>query len=127
MEPFHAVFYCLQRIFQGIAYFRIKLGWFLLLPSCRSNGCAVVGEGGVGEDDEYCMKSKEVNHMRTFIPSNPQDPNRSQIEIMNWQAELEAEKRRERRETRRFIITTVVSGIAAVAAMSGVLIQLLSK
>lgn len=72
------------------------------------------------------MKDKENKHRRAFTPSNPQDPHRSQIEIMNWEAELEAEKRRESLETRRFIITTVVSSIAAVGALVAAVASVLS-
>lgn len=62
--------------------------------------------------------------MRAFMPSDPSDKQRSRIETMNWRAELEEKKAKEKRETRRFIITTVISSIAAVAAVAGLLLQL---
>lgn len=97
---------------------RYRQNGLFFAPACD----IVCAEGG-----RNYMKEEKDKYQRAFIPSNPQDKHRSQIEIMNWKAELEAEKRRERRETRRFIITTVISSIAAISAMTGVLIQLLSK
>ena len=72
------------------------------------------------------MKDKGSRPQRAFIPSNPQDKHRSQIEIMNWQAELEAEKKQDNRETRRFIVTPVISSIAAVGAVVAAVVSVLS-
>ncbi len=63
--------------------------------------------------------------MRAFIPSDPQDKHRSQIEIMNWEANLKEKKDREKREARRFWFTAICSAIAAVAAVAGVVLQLI--
>lgn len=62
--------------------------------------------------------------MLTFYPSNPQDHMKTEAERKDyeWQQKEQAEK--ERREKTRFIITAVLSGIAALAAVAGVIIQL---
>lgn len=64
--------------------------------------------------------------MRGFIPSDPNDNQRSQIEIENWKAELESAKKREKRDTRRYWLTTVCAVIAAIAAVAGVVLQLIA-
>lgn len=64
--------------------------------------------------------------MRGFMPSAPNDKQRSQIEIANWRAELEAAKKREKRDTRRYWLTTVCAIIAAIAAVAGVVLQLIA-
>lgn len=64
--------------------------------------------------------------MRAFIPSDPQDKHRSQIEIMNWEAELKEQRLRGKRENRRFIITTVVSTVAAVGALVAAVASVIS-
>ncbi len=71
------------------------------------------------------MKKKEAVN-RAFYPSHPEDPIKSAQETAEWRAQLEEEKRAKRTETIRFWITTVLAGIAAVAAVAGVLIQLVS-
>lgn len=64
--------------------------------------------------------------MRAFIPSDPRDKHRSQIEIMNWEAELKEQRLRDKRENRRFIITTAVSTVAAVAAVVAAVASVIS-
>lgn len=72
------------------------------------------------------MKDTKRKYQRAFIPTDPQGKHRSQIEIMNWKVELEAKKKQERRQAVMGWITTISSVIAALAAVAGVLIQLLS-
>ena len=62
--------------------------------------------------------------MPTFIPSDPKDRLRTMAELNDWEQTLKKAKESEKRENRRFIITTVLSGIAALAAVAGVIIQL---
>lgn len=69
------------------------------------------------------MKKKETVN-RAFYPSHPEDRMRSEQEAAEWRANLEEEKRLKKRDNIRFWITTILSGIAAVAAVAGVLIQL---
>ncbi len=63
--------------------------------------------------------------MRVFTPSDPHDKHKSQIELMNWEADLKEKKDRAKRESRRFWFTAICSAIAAVAAVAGVLLQLI--
>jgi len=63
------------------------------------------------------MSRKGGEVMRAFMPSDPSDKQRSQIETMNWRAELEEKRAKEKMETRRFIITTVIASVAASAAI----------
>lgn len=58
------------------------------------------------------------------MPSDPSDKQKTRIEEMNWKADLEDKKEQKKIETRRFIITTVIASIAAVAAVAGLLLQL---
>ncbi len=62
--------------------------------------------------------------MPTFIPSDPKDRLRTMAELNDWEQTIKKAKESEKRENRRFIITTVLSGIAALAAVAGVIIQL---
>lgn len=62
--------------------------------------------------------------MPIFIPSDPNDRLRTMAELNDWKQSIKKEKEKEKRENRRFIITTVLSGIAALAAVAGVIIQL---
>lgn len=62
--------------------------------------------------------------MPTFIPSDPKDWLRTMAELNDWEQTIKKAKESEKRENRRFIITTVLSGIAALAAVAGVIIQL---
>lgn len=62
--------------------------------------------------------------MRAFMPSDPSDKQKSRIEEMNLKAGLEEKKEQKKIETRRFIITTIIASIAAVAAVAGLLLQL---
>jgi len=86
-----------------------------------------VGQGGAGEDDKNCMKDKRPKYQRAFIPSDPQDQYRTQLEVMNWRAELDAEKKKDRRNAILGWITAISAVIAALAAVAGVVIQLVSK
>lgn len=54
--------------------------------------------------------------MRGFIPSDPQDWHRTQIELMNWKADLDEAKKKQRTETRRYWITTAIAVLALVLA-----------
>jgi hypothetical protein len=63
-------------------------------------------------------------YMPTFIPSDPKDRLRTMAELNDWEQTIKKAKESEKRENRRFIITTVLSGIAALAAVAGVIIQL---
>lgn len=56
--------------------------------------------------------------MKGFIPSNPQDWHRTQIEMMNWKADLEDAKKKQRRETRRYWITTAIALIALIKSFT---------
>lgn len=58
------------------------------------------------------------------MPSDPSDKQKSRIEEMNWKAGLEDKKKQKKIEARRFVITTVIASIAAVAAVAGLLLQL---
>lgn len=62
--------------------------------------------------------------MPIFIPSDPNDRLITMAELNDWKQSIKKEKEKEKRENRRFIITTVLSGIAALAAVAGVIIQL---
>lgn len=54
--------------------------------------------------------------MGVFIPSDPQNHLKTQAELRSWKLDQEAKQRLEKMETRRFIITTIISAIAALAA-----------
>ena len=62
--------------------------------------------------------------MPKFIPSDRTDWIETMMERSNWEEALKEQKECEKREKRRFIITTVLSCIAALAAVAGVIIQL---
>ena len=62
--------------------------------------------------------------MSTFYPSNPQDLMNTEAERKDHERLQKEQGEKERREKMRFIITAVLSGIAAIAAVAGVIIQL---
>lgn len=62
--------------------------------------------------------------MLTFYPSNPQDRMKTEAERKDYERHQKEQAEKERREKTRFIITAVLSGIAALAAVAGVIIQL---
>lgn len=62
--------------------------------------------------------------MGAFFPSDPNDRVKSMMEYDGWLKDKEAQKVREKRETRRFVITCIISGIAALAATLSVLVQI---
>lgn len=62
--------------------------------------------------------------MPTFFPSNPQDRMKTEAERKEHERQQNEQAEKERREKTRFIITAVLSGIAALAAVAGVIIQL---
>lgn len=62
--------------------------------------------------------------MLTFYPSNPQDRMKTEAERKDHERQQKEQAKKERREKMRFIITAVLSGIAALAAVAGVIIQL---
>lgn len=64
--------------------------------------------------------------MPTFYPSDPHNTMQTQAEEADWKAANAEKKAKEKRDTRRFIVTAVLSGIAALAAVAGVIIQLVS-
>lgn len=65
--------------------------------------------------------------MSSFFPSDPNDKIRTQVEIRDWQQSISEKKKAQKRENIRFWITTILSAIAALAAVAGVLIQLALK
>lgn len=62
--------------------------------------------------------------MPTFYPSDPQDRMRTEAERNDHEQAQKEQAEKERREKMRFVITAVLSGIAALAAVAGVIIQL---
>lgn len=62
--------------------------------------------------------------MPAFFPSNPQDRMKTEAERKEHERQQNEQAEKERREKTRFIITAVLSGIAALAAVAGVIIQL---
>lgn len=62
--------------------------------------------------------------MLTFYPSNPQDRMKTEAERKDHEQQQKEQAEKERREKTRFIITAVLSGIAALAAVAGAIIQL---
>lgn len=64
--------------------------------------------------------------MSVLFPSDPNDRSRTQAEIRNWELEQTAKRKAERREAKRFWVTTIIAGIAALASVAGVIIQLVS-
>ena len=62
--------------------------------------------------------------MPTFYPSDPQDRMRTEAERNDHEQARKEQAEKERREKMRFVITAVLSGIAALAAVAGVIIQL---
>lgn len=65
--------------------------------------------------------------MASFYPSDPNDQHRTQSELRDWEARQKEKKARDKKETVRFWITTILAFIAAAAAVAGVLIQLFLK
>ncbi len=63
--------------------------------------------------------------MPAFFPTNPKDPVRTKMERDAWFADIEKQKKKDRQETRRFIVTCCISSVAAIAAVAAVMIQLL--
>ena len=62
--------------------------------------------------------------MPTLYPTDPQDWLRTEAERKDKEQERKEKADKERREKTRFIITTVLSAVAAIAADAGVIIQL---
>lgn len=69
-----------------------------------------------------------------FRPTDPHDPRRTMIEAQEYREEKERQAEKERKleetNTRRFWITTIIAGAAAVGALVsavGVLIQLFGR
>lgn len=62
--------------------------------------------------------------MPTFFPSNPQDRMKTKAERKDHERQQKEHDEKERREKMRFVVTAVLSGIAAFAAVAGVIIQL---
>lgn len=62
--------------------------------------------------------------MPSFFPSEPNNWWKTQAERDDWIRAQEEMKAQKKRETRRFVITTALSGIAALAAVVGVIVQL---
>lgn len=59
-----------------------------------------------------------------MIPTNPQDRARTNAEVREWRENIEKQLKREKKEDRRFWITVAVSSVAALAAVAGIVIQL---
>lgn len=64
--------------------------------------------------------------MATFFPSDPHDWVRTEAERRDHERAEAERKKKEKRDNFRFALTTVLSGIAALAAVAGVIIQLVS-
>lgn len=64
--------------------------------------------------------------MPTFFPTDPADKIKTQAQCKDLETARAEQEKQKKRETRRFIITTFLSGIAALAAVAGVIIQLVS-
>lgn len=62
--------------------------------------------------------------MPTFFPTDPNDRIRTQAEMMDWQKANEERERQKRIERRKFVATITLSGVAALAAVAGVIVQL---
>ena len=58
-----------------------------------------------------------------FLPTDPNNRAKTQAELRGYEENRKREKERERRETRRFWITTAITSVAALAAVAGVLFQ----
>lgn len=58
-----------------------------------------------------------------FTPSEPNNWAKTQAELRGYEEAQRREKEREKRETRRFWITTAITSVAALAAVAGVLFQ----
>ena len=65
--------------------------------------------------------------MGTFFPTDPNDNYKTQAQLRDWETQQKERKAQRRKETIRFWITTILTFIAAAAAVAGVLIQLASK
>lgn len=64
--------------------------------------------------------------MPTFFPSDPNDRIRTQAEIKDWQNANKERELQKKVEQRRFVATIILSGVAALAAVAGVIIQFVS-
>ncbi len=64
--------------------------------------------------------------MPSFFPSDPHDAFRTRAEMQDWKEAENERKAQKKRDRVQFIVTTVLSGIAALAAVAGVIIQLVS-
>ena len=62
--------------------------------------------------------------MPSFFPSDPNNRWKTKTEFHDWEIAENERKTQRKRETRRFVITAVLSGIAALAAVASVIIQL---
>ena len=58
--------------------------------------------------------------MPSFFPSDPHDAFRTRAEMQDWKESEIERKAQKKRDTIRFIINAVLSGIAALAAVAGV-------
>lgn len=61
--------------------------------------------------------------MRAFIPSDPQDWHKTQIEEMNWKADLEEAKKKQKIEAHRYWITTAIAVAALITAIVSIVLQ----
>jgi hypothetical protein len=61
-----------------------------------------------------------------FFPSDPCDKVKTQAELRHYEEELENRRKQQKRDDVRFWISAVLSGIAAMAAVVGVILQLVS-
>ena len=65
--------------------------------------------------------------MPTLYPTDPQNWLRTEAERKGKEQERKEKADKERREKTRFIITTVLSAVAAIAAVAGVIFNLLER
>lgn len=62
--------------------------------------------------------------MSVFMPTNPHDWGKTQAQKKVWEDAERDSALNQKIEKRRFIISCLLSGIAALAAVAGVIIQL---
>ena len=64
--------------------------------------------------------------MATFYASNQNDAHETNAKLRDWEQAQAEKAKKEKQEKTRFIVTASLSGIAALAAVAGVIVQLVS-
>jgi hypothetical protein len=64
--------------------------------------------------------------MDTFYARNPNDAHETNAKLRDWEQAQAEKAKKEKQEKTRFIVTASLSGIAALAAVAGVIVQLVS-